>query len=338
LQAIIGAVVCCLTYVIARHFWSREVAAVAATLCCLDPYAARYVGIIHTETLFTLLISCAILLLTRTCESARLRMAALAGASLGVAALCRPESAILPVFAAVTLVWVSSSRWTSVRKGLVLVAFAVLLTVPWLVRNWRVTEGMVFLVNRGPGVSFWQSAHPGYDHNRYRFVEGLERRDKTVALYLATHSERNLGALEPLLWRAGFRQIFQDPVDYLRRRLLDYSHLWIPSGDFLLGGNNRSFRRAFETRRLGLLAAKTSLLVAVGVAPFIFAVWGLMLSRSHLGRLWPVWVFPLYVSLFRMPFDLEPRHSLPARPYMLMFAALAIVQLLKRVRHQRVAE
>jgi 4-amino-4-deoxy-L-arabinose transferase-like glycosyltransferase len=334
LQAAIGSVVCCLTYVIARQFWNGHTAVVAALLCCSDLFAAHYVGNILTETLFTLLMSCAVFLLVRAYETGQRRTMALTGALLGLAALCRPESAIFPLFAAATLVWVSPSRWTSLCLGLVLVGCAVLATVPWLARNWRLTNGMVFLVNRGPGVSFWQSAHPGYDHNRYRFVEGLEQRDDTVALFLSTEGERDLGALEPLLWCAGMKQIRQHPGDYVRRRLLDYSHLWIPSGDFLLGEHNVSFGRALATKRFGLMAVKALILLVIGIAPFLLAVSGLVLNRSHLRRLWPVWVFPFYVALSRLPFDLEPRHSLPARPYLMMFAALALVESSTRLQRR----
>ncbi len=331
LQAAISSVVCCLIYVIARQFWNRHRAVVAALLCCTDAFAAHYVGSIMTETVFTLLMSCGVFLLVRGYETGQSRTMALAGALLGLAVLCRPESVFFPLFAAATLTWVSPSKRTSLRLGLVLAGCAMLATAPWLVRNWRLTNG-VFLVNRGPGVSFWQSAHPGYDHNRYRFVEGLERRDETVALFLATKGECDLGALEPLLWRAGMRQIRQDPCGYLRRRLLDYSHLWIPSGDFLLGEHNVSFGRALATKRFGLMTIKVLLLLAIGIVPFLLAVFGLVLNRSHLGRLWPVWVFPFYVALSRLPFDLEPRHSLPARPYLMLFAALAIVEFWTRLQ------
>ncbi len=326
LQAAIGSIVCCLTYATARQFWNGHTASVAALLCCTDLFAAYYVGNILTETLFTLFMSCAIFLLARAYQTGQRQTMALTGALLGLAALCRPESAIFPLFAAATLVWVSSSRRMSLCLGLVLVGCAVLAAVPWLGRNWRVTDGMVFLVNRGPGVSFWQSAHPGYDHNRYRFFEGLEERDETVALFLATKGERDLGALEPLLWGAGMKQIRQDPANYLRRRLLDYSHLWIPSGDFLLGDHNVSFGRALAAKRFGLMTIKALILLAIGIAPFLLAVSGLVFNRSHLRRLWPLWVYPFYVALSRLPFDLEPRHSLPARPFIMMFAALALVE------------
>jgi hypothetical protein len=117
---------------------------------------------------------------------------------------------------------------------------------------------------------------------------------------------------------------------------MDYSHLWIPSGDFLLGEHNVSFGHALATRQFGLIAIKVLLLLAIGIVPFLLAVFGLVLNRSHLGRLWPLWVFPFYVALSRVPFDLEPRHSLPARPYLMLFAALAIVEFGTRLRRHRI--
>jgi 4-amino-4-deoxy-L-arabinose transferase-like glycosyltransferase len=101
LQAAIGAVVCCLVYVIARQFWNCHTAAMAALLCCTDAFAAHYVGSIMTETLFTLLMSCGVFLLVRTYETGQRRTMALAGALLGLAVLCRPE-AVFSLFAAAT--------------------------------------------------------------------------------------------------------------------------------------------------------------------------------------------------------------------------------------------
>lgn len=334
IQAVVGAVICCLAFAIARRFWSRQTAVVAAVLCGADPFAAYYVGNTLTETLYTFLMACAVLGLTRACESRRARTVALSGVILGIVALCRPEGFFFPIFAAVTLTWISTWRLSSLRLGLVLAGCAMLTTAPWLARNWRLTHGTLFLVNRGPGVSFWQSAHPAYDHDRYRFVEGLEQRDEIVALYQTTRGELALGALEPLLWRAGWEQIRQHPGDYLYRRLRDYSCLWIPSGDYLLGGHNTSFERALAANQSGLMAIKAFLLLMTGLAPVLLALLGLALSRCDLRRLWPIWVFPSYVALSRLPFDLEPRHSLPARPYVMMFAAFALVALGRRLCRQ----
>ncbi|MBV9123265.1 MAG: hypothetical protein JO112_07910 [Planctomycetes bacterium] len=133
--------------------------------------------------------------------------------------------------------------------------------------------------------------------------------------------------MEPVFWRAGWENIRRDPWLYLRLRLRDYPHLWISSGDYFLGDWNCSFPQAFRQRQYGLIAVKGFLLLLTGVLPLALALLGLMLERHRLGSLWPLWLMMLYISLTRLPFDIQPRLSLGGQPFMLAFTACALTYL-----------
>jgi hypothetical protein len=49
----------------------------------------------------------------------------------------------------------------------------------------------------------------------------------------------------------------------------------------------------------------------------------------------PLWAFPLYVTLGRFAFDIAPRDTLPAHPYMLFFAVCGAIYLWRLVRRDR---
>ncbi len=47
-------------------------------------------------------------------------------------------------------------------------------------------------------------------------------------------------------------------------------------------------------------------------------------------RLLPFLLVPAYVAVTWLPFDLEPRHTIVAQPYLLTFAAVAAVWLYRK--------
>lgn len=121
------------------------------------------------------------------------------------------------------------------------------------------------------------------------------------------------------------------------RRLKEYPHLWISGGDYLLGNYNRSYGQALAERRYLLVATKMILLAVVGLLPLALAIIGLIANRHRLVLLLPLWSFPLYVTLSRLPFDIAPRNTMPAHPYMLVFAVCGAIYLRSLyAKHRRV--
>ncbi len=48
-------------------------------------------------------------------------------------------------------------------------------------------------------------------------------------------------------------------------------------------------------------------------------------SRGTLLRNWPLWVVAVYLSLLHVIFNVEGRYSVPARPALMVFAAIGAI-------------
>jgi 4-amino-4-deoxy-L-arabinose transferase-like glycosyltransferase len=332
-QALLGTASCGLIYLIARNFWDHGVALLASVLTAVSPFIVYYTAVRLTETLHTFLMALGLYLLVCACRRASTTLTAASGGVLGMAALCRPEVAFFPVFVAFLAVVLRSRNQTSARALIAFLLSAHLVMLPWLLRNQSIDGRFGFLARGGAATGFWLSSLPYFSFDNFSVTPGFEGKDALLEEYLQDDEGRfATGERDAQMWRAGFDRIRADPWLYLRRRLRDYSHLWVPSGDYLLGTHNLSFSEAAAQGRLGLVTVKILLLLLTGLFPLSLALLGLWVCRQRLDQLLPLWAFPLYVTLTRIPFDIQPRLSLPAQPLMLTIAAAGTAWLWARLR------
>jgi 4-amino-4-deoxy-L-arabinose transferase-like glycosyltransferase len=328
-QALIGSVTSCLMFFVARRYLGQREALLVAALNAIYPFTARFVAARLSETLFTFLMCGAIYLVICAYQKESWRWMSAAGAMMGVAILCRPENMFFPFFLAGLFLLAHRFRkpWWKLSAALVVCALIVLL--PWMVRNYQITGKVGPLVRFGPGVAFWQTTLPYFNPNTFEYAAGSDQYDPIVwqLKHNKSMTETDLAALEPLMWRAGIANVRQDPKGYLKRRLKEYPHLWISGGDYLLGSHNRAYGQALADRRYLLVATKLFLFGVVGLLPLVLALIGLFANRHRLVLLLPLWAFPLYVTVSRLPFDIAPRNTLPAHPYMLFFAVCGAIYL-----------
>ncbi len=330
IQAVIGSLTCCLIYLICRRYWGERTALLAALLNAVFPFPALFTAVVLTETVYAFLVCCTVYLLTRAYQGRSLYWMAGAGVALGVTALCRPEACLLAPFLVLILLCCCRLRRPAWEMSAVLVVSSGLVLFPWLVRNYYTSGKVMSLVNSGPGAAFWQCTLPYFSMDTFQFDPGAEERDPVVRAYKGMTTDEEWGRMEPVFWRAGWENIRNHPLTYLRLRLRDYPHLWISSGDYFLGKWNCSFSQALAQRQYGLICVKGLLLLVTGVLPLALALLGLVLERHRLGALWPLWMMLAYISLTRLPFDIQPRLSLGGQPFMLVFAAAALAYVWRR--------
>jgi hypothetical protein len=129
----------------------------------------------------------------------------------------------------------------------------------------------------GPGRLFWQTTLPYFDRNTFQYAPGSDLKDPLVwqLTHNQTMSEAQVAELEPQMWRAGIANIRRDPKAYVVRRLKEYPHLWISSGDYLLGRYNQSFGEARAQRKYFLIAAEAFAARRAGSLAAGFGVVGL---------------------------------------------------------------
>lgn len=136
LEAVLGAVVVGLVGLIAMRIWDRRVALVSAGIAAVFPSLVLIGSSILSESLFIPLVLAAVWAALVYRDVGRLRWAALAGVMLGCAALTRGNGILMTVPIG-WLLWGPRPAWSwaAWRAPLLSLGIVVVMLVPWTVRN-----------------------------------------------------------------------------------------------------------------------------------------------------------------------------------------------------------
>ena len=157
-QAILGAATVGLVFLIARRVFDAGIALVAAAIVAFFPNLITVTATLQLETFFMVLAVGAVLLLLPivTAERAGTLRLLLTGAFIGVVMLVRPTIAMLLLAVLVTF-WAARRPWRSwVRAFGILTVAAIVLVVPWTIRN-AVQMHAFVPVSTGIGLALCQS-------------------------------------------------------------------------------------------------------------------------------------------------------------------------------------
>lgn len=294
-----------------------NVALTAAALGALYAYFILYGALVMTEGLYicTLLWSLeralALEHVLRADASKRIEAGAeilslglTLGLSLGIATLLR--QAILPWVAVLFLYLLWSGyrnrRFSAALEGTVLAgAVVVLCILPFTLRNYR-AFGEFLLLNSNTGYAMYSAQHPmhGVDFQEYAAAPLPTALDPMPA---------NEAQWERALLRRGLGFIAADPERYLRlslSRVADYYLFW-PSPDTSLLHN------VGRVISFGLLLP--------------FMLFGLWVSRREWRHFRLLYLFMLFYSLLHILTWAMVRYRLPVDAVLLLFAAIALVDL-----------
>jgi 4-amino-4-deoxy-L-arabinose transferase-like glycosyltransferase len=147
-QCILFAITCFLVFWISKTLWSNKVAVLTSLICAFHLFVFWYTSRIFTETLaiflFTLLIA-SILYLTLKPSNTR---SIILGLVLGIIALCKqtflPYILFIPSFLAI----IKSKK---IERRFIVYVFvtAVIVILPWTIRNWTLTKKIIPIHVRG---------------------------------------------------------------------------------------------------------------------------------------------------------------------------------------------
>ncbi len=326
-QLALVAVTAWLVYVVASRFIDRRTGAIAAIMCATFSPLLWFATQHMTEVLATF---CATLLIL-TVLIARARRSswwwALVGLVLAASSYVRPEYAGLAVPLTLSAVRAGSGGYRSARRWLPaamsLLTFLAALA-PWTIRNLSEAHELVPL-DAGSGVSLYASAeqyagrfpyeHPtAQDWTRFysqvytaRFFQRYKRND--VRAQVALNSNLTHQALS-LLRQLPVSAILKS----LPRRIV---YMWGPSDS------------TPPHHRLSSLMHKLGI-IYWGILALLILV-GMILRRRTLLADWPLWIFAAYMTVVHVVYHVEARYTLPARPLLLAYAALAVVAVFDRV-------
>ena len=313
-QAILSFLALILLYALASNVFDRDLALIALLLASIYPPFISYPGLLLTETLSIFLILAFVYLLIKGLARRDFALLIAAGAVGGVMVLNRVELLVM-VIACALVVWRAAGR---LRAGTLLLA-AVLIMLPWALRNYRVYHKFI-LVSPQAGEVLWIST---YEKNWISW-HGEDTRFKAVVAGLDSLEAQRA------MQREGFKNILSHPLIYLKFCIRRIPRFWI-------GGHSDTFAGLEQTTSFYLhkgefqkIAVKLFMLsynLCITVLGFLglFLAWKLAMTDSaHLILL----SLPVIVkALIHFFLFANLRFQVPIMSFVIIFAAFTIMHL-----------
>jgi hypothetical protein len=210
-QSAVGAITVWLIGAIALHAAGVRAGVVAAAMAAVYPPLVWIPAYALSETLHSLAALLTVFVLQRGVEAASspvgTRLVFLGGALTGLASLIRP---VMIVFLPLAVLWLIVRRKPALAAALTV--GAVLMILPWTVRNLRVYDRFVLIASEG-GVTFWTGNHPlAIGEGDLAANPELKRADLE---FRQRYSGLSAEELEPVYYREAFRWVADHPRDWL---------------------------------------------------------------------------------------------------------------------------
>ena len=341
LQAIIGAVTVLLTYLLAKHFTSKSLALVAATLVGLSPHLIAISAYILTETLASFLIVAALLSFQKAFKGGGLFWYAIAGMLFGWGYLTNETLLFLPfIIGGVTLIHTIKPLVTN-RKNLLpmavfISAFCVFPSI-WLTRNASVLPKDALTGYHRAVQTMSHGAYPGFIH---------ESVEKKYYPYLEDPLQPQFGSsirdFSHILWQ----RVRQRPLRYLSWYLVEkpyYFWSWNilqGQGDVFVYPVKTSLYTESRLAKIKKGMMKffhpvILLLSIVGIPPLLIKF--LHRGRRHSLQGTPVFIYAtcLYFTVVFTVFAPWPRYSIMLRPELYICAVWSLAQCIAAIKMNR---
>ena len=341
LDALLGAAVVVLLYLIAKRIWGRRVGLLAAAMAAVFPPLVLLSRDLVSESLFLVLELGALLCVLEFRRSgAMTRWAVAAGAICGLAILTRPTGFVLLACVAFGL-WTLRSRASlhSLAAPAAGVLCAVLVLTPWLIRD-AAEFGRVVPVTTSGGIA------TSGTYNQASFEADVEPG--------AWRDPQAIPRFRPLFMTLGLDEASVDVA--LRNDARDFA--WEHPA-YVAEATGWNFLRLFEVlggsvidresktvseRGIGS-ADPTAERIGIGIAVVLAAVglftllgpWGKggnSRRRVPHGPLF-FWAVPILMLLVTAPIAGLPRYRLPVDPFLLILAAIGLLALRDRLTTSR---
>lgn len=321
LEAVLGTITVGLVFLIARRVWDRSVALVSAAVAGVyPPLLLAGASLLAESICVPLLLGGVLAALEYRRSPQRLRWALIAGMLVGLAALARVNVVLVAVPVAF-LVWTERPRvaWRSLRAPLAVAAAAVVTLVPWTVRNSLVMHRFV----------------PVSDETGYALVGTYngyaQARTDYPALWLPpVQAWRGLAGIAHRLNEAQISERMTTmAVDYVKAHPAYVGKVGLWNSLRLANLTGPGVERWIEQT----WGDPASLAVASVYAFWALAALALLGGVTAVGRRAPpaLWGCPLAVYLSTVLIIGATRYRVPADPFIIMFAALGVLAVWRRV-------
>jgi 4-amino-4-deoxy-L-arabinose transferase-like glycosyltransferase len=321
-QCVLGALTCILIYLLGARLFDRRCGLLAAAFAAVYPLGVYTAGTLYPATVQTFLLAGVILL----CFIARDRGSALLAIMAGIVAACSAlvTPSVLPAFAlaAVWLAWPgkapAAGRIFALRRG-ILVALLFLAPIAlalgaWSYRNNR-SFGRPVAVSANGGFNFWLGNHP--DVTATTGNRMTDRMRKELGEVYAKH--RNIAVRDSVLYSMGRGYVSADPGRFVKLAAAKAVNFW------------RLYPKPMTNAGPAAQKAKLYSLLSYGLLLPFGVVW-LLRSLRRSREAWLILLVLLAYTAVHALFISKVRFRVPLDPYILIFAAGALIALFDVIR------
>lgn len=312
-QAVADSLTVVLLYFICRRIFEERVARVAAAMAAIYPFSIYAAASIGEETFFGLFLACFVWLGLQAIDSGRWWLHCAAGALLALATLVRASVQYYPAFWLLTLCALDGLNRRTLARFAAFGTCFVLLIAPWTVRNYLVLGEFIPVAVNGAlpalaGADEGFFTIPGRNERFRSYYAQIEARGIETPDSQATASEWEQFHRRAALER--YRIRFEtDPWSFPGLLVKKFARLWYGTES---GSNQLPI-----------------LLINAFVYPFcLLGIWSCMRRREMkaLILLMPV----VYLVMLHWVTFAMFRYMVPVMPYLLAFAAVAVVASIDR--------
>jgi 4-amino-4-deoxy-L-arabinose transferase-like glycosyltransferase len=320
-QSLVDSLTAVLVFFVAAAYFPASVALAAGILYAVYPYSAWFCGVMTQDILLTFFVVLTLLLLVRALRRFDSSWAWLiVGVALGLATMVKP---FLILYFSVILLSVLLARmsWSARLKALAPVVLATtLVIVPWGIRNYRLFHAFPPLAVGSTG----ENMEILIDEIRFGDAHILAQQTAPDSWSRDAYLRNVRDGAELLLWER----------DVVRRTSPELIRLWRPYLRVMAWHVPRLWVSTYAIFQRPIVAR---LALAVSVLVLIPGMFGMWLLRARWREFVPLYATIFVITVIYVPYTLEARYTLPARPAMIILDAVALIFVFQKVWPRRFA-
>lgn len=325
-QVLLNATVPVLIFYITRRYFSLRFAYLASFMVAVYPFTTIFVHVLFSEILCIFLFTLGLFLFEEARHTRKILFFSLSGITFGYCLLVRPGIALFPLFITIAYLFVENVK--RIWKYLLIFNFCVVLVwTPWVIRNYWTMGRFIPLALEGTEVLHGATVLVGkYFENKTnnpKFINQSKEIQKILGDSGLTGLEKDMKE-KGILLEYALKNIKDNPFSYILNSIRRIPRMWIS----MPVANDRT--RSYGFRIFGGKQFLLDLGKYFMIAYLLFAIYGIWILRYRLKRhiflLLPLIYFPL-THMFLIS---EARITLPARPYLIIFALIGLLDILKK--------
>lgn len=338
IQAVLISLSCIITYKIATELFNEHIGYYSALITALHPAFLIISSHLISESLFIFLLAISIFYLVKAIKRKALGLYLLSGIFLGISTQVRFTPIFFPFFIFMGLLLCYKEKLYAFKAGMIILLAVIIIAVPWTIRNYIHFGYLNPFVEFG-GVWWLGSYTKGKAHQDNPEVKkAVAQIDEELNKHYS-QKEINSGKFQmdrqAVLLRLAIENIKESPLRYIELCPIKILRLWIGSysGHFEINIPFSDFvhNRILVKHHPFILLWKLFIL-SFSLVVFCLGIIGMILGLKKWRKILPLYLIVGYFTLLHMIVFANTRMGIPALPYMIIFASLALFKILDTSR------